>query len=152
MAELPSGRTAEIGNDETVSHFVFGSRKWNHFTAFYPDHRKIPVTLSIFRIDGMKETEIWSIGVSVWETRREKGDAASLQGRADLKAAMIREQGLEITASEPPPHHGNIVQWLPFAVSEDSKETAKAAKEAWQLAVTAFARNAQWTSFEQSSS
>lgn len=59
--------------------------------------------LSVFRISGLQENEVWSIGDSL--------RAQPLSGRADISAMSVLESGLLIDADDIPPRHANITGW-----------------------------------------
>jgi hypothetical protein len=59
--------------------------------------------LSVFRISGLHENEVWSTGVNL--------RSQTLVGRADIKALSVLETGLLIDADDIPPHHANIIGW-----------------------------------------
>jgi hypothetical protein len=63
-----------------------------------PDKR-----LSVFRISGLHENDIWGIGENL--------RTQSLLGRADIKALAVFETGLSIDPDNTPPRHANIIGW-----------------------------------------
>ena len=69
----------------------------------------LDLRLSVFRIDGLKLEEVWTIG------QREVIDVLpepkTLYGMADIKASKVREVGLEIEPSNTPPRHADICGW-----------------------------------------
>lgn len=66
-----------------------------------PDRR-----LSVFRISGLSEAEIWDIGENVGRQRDK-----ALLGRADIEALPVYEVGLFIDPDDTPPRHANIIGW-----------------------------------------
>jgi hypothetical protein len=59
--------------------------------------------LSVFKISGLHEDEIWKIGGSL--------RIQTLLGRADISDFFIKRIGLEIESDDIPPRHANIVGW-----------------------------------------
>lgn len=81
---------------------------------------------SVFRVDGLSETERVAIGEKVANKREQKHRQAELtkgraypegkctfryRGRGELKAHDVRTGGLDVTPQEPPERHANIVGW-----------------------------------------
>lgn len=103
-----SGLETEVGNDESLSHFIFSSTWFSpntarvKYNAFMPRQGEV----SVFRIDRLSENQIWTIGRDVvgYGTRNPKA-------RGDIKAAKVRESRLNVLAAEPPPRHANLVGW-----------------------------------------
>jgi hypothetical protein len=60
--------------------------------------------LSVFRVSGLLENEIWQL---VDNLRTDQ----SLLGRADIKARSVNETGLAVEADDIPPRHANIIGW-----------------------------------------
>ncbi len=86
----------------------------------------LDLRLSVFRIDGLKLEEVWTIA------QREVIDVLpepkTLYGMADIKASKVREFDLEIEPSNTPPRHADICRW---------PEKAKHKSVAQQLAAEA---------------
>ena len=65
--------------------------------------------LSVFRIDGLKLEEVWTIG------QREVIDVLpepkTLYSMADIKASKVREFDLGIEPTNTPPRHADICGW-----------------------------------------
>ena len=105
MAPLP------IADDEQLARFVLFSR---HICtsgqrvkpdAFIPH----PYTdLSVTRHNGFSEKQLWNIGRKVSIERKR-----TLYGRADVSAAIVREQSLEIEPApvQGNPNHASIFRW-----------------------------------------
>ena len=70
---------------------------------------RLDLRLSVFRIDGLKLEEVWTIG------QREVIDVLpepkTLYGMADIKASKVREFDLEIEPSNMPLRHADICGW-----------------------------------------
>lgn len=100
-----------IGDDEQLARFVLFSR---HICtsgqrvkpdAFIPH----PYTdLSVTRHNGFSEKQLWNIGRKVSIERKR-----TLYGRADVSAAIVREQSLEIEPApvQGNPNHASIFRW-----------------------------------------
>jgi hypothetical protein len=93
-------------SQETLSRYIYSK---NHFrisdhtakySAFLPpaDRR-----LSVFKIAGLREDEIWQIGSDL--------RMQTLLGRADIGTAVVYITGLEIESDNNPPRHCTIVGW-----------------------------------------
>lgn len=89
LARYIYSRSQYRTQDYTVKHNLFMPP---------PDKR-----LSLFRILGMQETEIWQIGDSI---RNKK-----CLGRADIEAGVIYEKELSIDPDDTPLHHACIIDW-----------------------------------------
>jgi hypothetical protein len=62
--------------------------------------------VSVFRIDGLNDNQIWNIGSQVaLKTKR------NLHARGDIPVHTVRVIGLDVVIAEPPPRHANIVGW-----------------------------------------
>lgn len=134
---------ATVEDEEITSHFLHFSSQFKKdkvlFGAFFPPVNLKPSQLSVFRIDGLSETEIWGIG----ETHvGKKGDAA-IKARADLKARHYRTQKLIISKDEPPPRHANVTGWPEPRPPFEGESKNSIARQAWQEMTTIFARNAK---------
>jgi len=70
------------------------------YAAFIPPQDK---RLSVFRISGLAEKEIWDMG--------NKLRAHSILGRADIRAADVSETGLQLDPDDIPQRHVNITGW-----------------------------------------
>ena len=78
--------------------------------------------LSVFRIDGLKLEEVWTIG------QREVIDVLpqpkTLYGVADIKASKVLELELRVEPNQLPSRHANICGW-----SEDKSKQKSIAQE-----------------------
>jgi hypothetical protein len=73
--------------------------------AFHPapaDHKT-----SVFRVQGLTESEIWSLG----EEHIQSPSGGELRARAELLVAQIAGVGLQVEPQEPPQRHANIAGW-----------------------------------------
>ncbi len=103
-------KLAEIVNpDESLgrylthkNHFKPG-KKEVRFNAFMPP---IDKNLSVYRIDGLKQSEIWVIGQENVISKN-----GHLYGLADIKALKVEKQKLKINPDNIPPRHANIIGW-----------------------------------------
>jgi len=96
----------QIDITEDLARYIYFKKHYRSsdhtvkYSAFLPPRDR---RLSVFRISGRSETEIWSIG---------KNLRAQLPlGRADIRAASVYNAGLVIDADDDPPRHANIVGW-----------------------------------------
>jgi hypothetical protein len=94
-----------IGSTETLSRFVYESKKINaervHFRAFFdPGHE-----VSVGRTSSLSESEIWLDGDAASNSR---GPAL---GRGDMAVQDIWGEGFQIRPDEPPPRHALIFGW-----------------------------------------
>jgi hypothetical protein len=104
-----------ISFDETASRFIFNKKHFSvekgrvKYAAFLPNINKEngEYETSIFRITGLSESDIWSVGRYV-----EKLRSQTLRARGDLKVQSIINSGLEVIP-ETTNHerHANIVNW-----------------------------------------
>jgi len=99
----------QVNLAENLARYIFQK---NHFSsqnntvkyaAFMPPPSN---RLSVFRILGLAENEIWRIGYEVGEK-----SVRSLLGRADIKALSVIEAELHIDADDIPPRHADIIGW-----------------------------------------
>lgn len=56
---------------------------------------------------GLTERKIWQLG----ELHVAQPRGKELQARADLSVATVVAVGLRVESQEPPPRHGNIIDW-----------------------------------------
>lgn len=70
------------------------------YSAFIPPRDGL---LSVFRISGLQENQIWEVGCGL--------RLLPLLGRADIKASAVTKTGLSIDADDIPPRHANIFGW-----------------------------------------
>lgn len=132
-----------VDDEEATSHFLHFTNQFKNgvvlYNAFFPPVDLRPCELSVYRIKGLTESEIWDIG----ETHvGKKGDAA-IKARADLRARYFREQNLTIVKDEPPSRHANVTGWPEPRPPFDGESKNKVAREAWQDMTTKLARNAK---------
>jgi len=73
--------------------------------AFLP--RDDNLRLSVFRIDGLTEGEIWEIGEEVVARPAHR----NLHGRGDITASIVQTQGLHIDPDNNPRRHADITWW-----------------------------------------
>ncbi|MEW6001796.1 MAG: hypothetical protein AB1638_04000 [Nitrospirota bacterium] len=73
------------------------------YSVFIPPANR---RLSVFRISGLSESDVWRIGETVGTQR-----ALPLLARANIKAVSVTEIGLEIDADDVPPRHASIIGW-----------------------------------------
>ena len=98
---------------ETLTRFI---RYNSHFSvvtnrvkpdAFLPHRKRIDV--SVFRISGLNDSaelsknEVWEIGREYVQT-----EERPIKARADLLAAIVYQNNLEVVPDEPPQKHANI--------------------------------------------
>jgi len=135
MSLLPSGLPIVVGDDESLariviySDWVAKSKGRVKYPAFLPapDHET-----SVFRRVAITDERLWELGA-------EAAERGTLYGAAVVLTGVIRKTGLNAWASEPPPHHANLIRWPVLA---DDPELQKArrkeiameiAEEAWFL-------------------
>ena len=109
-----------VSPGETLTRFI---RYNSHFSvvtnrvkpdAFLPHRKRIDV--SVFRIselndsEKLSENEIWQIGREYVQT-----EERLIKARADLLAAVVYQNNLEVVPDEPPQRHANIT---PFPVEK----------------------------------
>jgi len=94
-----------------ISRYLLQSGHYNASTgrvrprAFHPaphDHKT-----SVFRVQGLEERKIWKLG----EIYVARPFGKELRARADLSVANVVAVGLRVESKEPPPRHGNIIDW-----------------------------------------
>ena len=99
----------QVSPSEDLARFIFSrshfspSNKSVKYAAFIPPSNRC---LSVFRISGLSEGEIWEIGGSVGAQRTQP-----LLARADIKVSSVVETGLKIDADDIPTRHANIIGW-----------------------------------------
>lgn len=98
-----------INPAEDLTKYIFNksqfssSNKRVKYSVFIPPSNR---RLSVFRVVGLSENEVWEIGNAVG-TERE----LTLLARADFKVSSVTKIGLEIDVDDIPPRHANIVGW-----------------------------------------
>ena len=75
--------------------------------AFEPNSISNPPSLSVFRIHGLEDLDIWNIGRNVLNNSQNP----HLHGRADILVSVVQQQGLHINPDNIPPRHANIIDW-----------------------------------------
>lgn len=84
-------------------HYNLKDNRVKH-TAFMPKDDNLQI--SVFRIDGLLDSEVWQIGEDVV-----KISGRHLHGRADIVVLLVEECGLLVNADDSPPRHANIIGW-----------------------------------------
>jgi len=72
--------------------------------AFMPPEN---LRLSVFRIKGLNEDDMWAIG----EAYVAKPSKKTLYGRGDVTVSAVRQIELDLDADNEPPRHADIVGW-----------------------------------------
>jgi len=128
---LPSGLPETVADEEELARLL---RSSGHFSstvvkasAFIP--AKDGKT-SVIRHGAEPREELWTLA------RLFLGPEIKFHGAAICKARSIREQLLDVVADEPPPRHGNIVNW---PLNADA-ELQKAQQKELALAIAAVSR------------
>ena len=91
--------------------------------AFFPPTN---MQLSVYRIDGLEQDEIWEIGQDIVDNMAEQ---RNLYGVADVKARIVEREKLAIMPDELPSRHANIINW-PSEEAKCLSITQKIAAEA----------------------
>lgn len=116
---LPSGLPEHVSDDEDLARFLTSSGHYNASAirpaAFMPSPKNGET--SVFRHGAEPLEELKHIA------QTEVGSERRIHGAAIVKAGMVRQAKLEVSAKEPPPRHGNIINW-PW--SKDDPEYGKA--------------------------
>lgn len=124
-----------IDPSETVSRYLFKDDIRSDATirhqAFLPSSSN--PKLSVFRIFGLSDQEIWTLAVEKVETIRTKRVIA----RGDLSIAQVTDRQLVVQPdADPTSRHANIVDW-----PADRDERATLAKDLAALASSAKRRD-----------
>ena len=103
---LPSGLPERVADPEHLPRFLTQSTRFTASaakgSAFLPNPKSR--NTSVFRLDGDAQT--------LRRTGEEAGlETIRLKGAAIVCAHEIRNAGLDVVASEPPPAHANIERW-----------------------------------------
>lgn len=99
-----------VGDGERISRYLLQSghyavTKGVRKSAFLP---RDDGQLSVYRVDGLQENDIWDIGKRFVASPQNK----RLHARSDFFASVIREKKLRIVPdARPHPRHANIVDW-----------------------------------------
>ncbi len=135
MSTLPSGLPVVVGDAESLarivifSKWVAGSTGRVKYPAFLPapDHET-----SVFRKTELTDEQLWELGA-------EAAERGTLYGAAVVQTGVVRRAGLDALASEPPPHHANLIRWPVLADDPELQKArrkemaAEIAEEAWYL-------------------
>lgn len=112
-------RTAEINLpknvilDEPLGRYLLFSKFFNpnnhivHSTAFLPPNNNLK--LSVFRIVGLSNADIWKIGEEKVVKRMKV--SRTLYGIAEIKVAVVQEKKLKLDIDNNPERHANIIGW-----------------------------------------
>lgn len=109
-----------INPDELLTRFIFhkagfaNSKKKVSYAAFLPNSTG---KTSVFRISQLSNNGIWNIGNAVAQKR-----GIPVLGRADIRAAIVFGQELQIDPNDTPPGHADIIGWP----TDKSKQKLKA--------------------------
>ena len=104
----PKGLPLTVDVSETITRYIFDPK---HMRA---DNKPKPRAfdpgptqkLSMFRIESLSEDDIWEIGRNVGVV-----SDRTLEGRGDLKAFHVSDQGLTFDVDNNPTRHFNAVNW-----------------------------------------
>jgi hypothetical protein len=118
----------QVDPSEDLTKFIFNRSQFStsndrvKYSAFMPPPNK---RLSVFRIAGLAENDVWEIGETIGERR-----TLPLLARADIKVSFVATTGLKIDADDIPPRHANIIDWPEdhSAVILKAKELARKAQ------------------------
>jgi len=133
-AGLSSGLLVLVADSEPLVRFI---KSRNHYSptkkavkpaAFLPNPKD--GKSSVFRHPCEPVEELWSIGSG------ELGQNVHIHGAGVIIARAARDEGLEVTASEPPPRHANIENWP----TDGDPEIAKAARKEVAIVLAARAK------------
>jgi hypothetical protein len=103
---------AELNADDRLSRFIVTDR---HFAraaghvrrrAFEPSKRDN--STSVFETTGLSNESVWSIG-----DEHVAGPRGPVLARGDIAVSHVRESGLVVERSDPPPRHASIIGWPP---------------------------------------
>ena len=118
----------QVDPSEDLTKFIFNRSQFSpsndrvKYSAFMPPPNRC---LSVFRIAGLAENDVWEIGKTIGERR-----TLPLLARADIKVSFVAETSLKIDADDIPPRHANIIDWPEdhSAVILKAKELARKAQ------------------------
>ncbi|MBI4651268.1 hypothetical protein HY745_08300 [Candidatus Desantisbacteria bacterium] len=97
----------QITTDEPLCRYLTSSSHFSQqnnrvkYSAFMPPSN---LKLSIFRIVGLEENEIWEMG-------KKNISDKNLHGRAEISPMDINKAGLKIDPDNIPERHANIIGW-----------------------------------------
>ena len=120
---LASGLPEHVADEEPLARFLTSDSQFNQRmakpAAFMPG--PMDGNTSVFR----QSPELVQ---ALWDTAdRELGNVRHVRAAALLTAADVRQAGLEVIASEPPPRHADITRWP--EVANDAEATKAQCKE-----------------------
>ncbi|HEU4559154.1 MAG TPA: hypothetical protein VFS20_14935 [Longimicrobium sp.] len=99
---------------ELLARFLPDSKRFSgngvRSTAFMPRHG----TTSVFRIRGMDEARIRTIGMTVLPVKPPKA-------RAEIPAGRVYDAGLKLEPDNNPEFHANITGWPPDTAKDEQK-------------------------------
>lgn len=109
--DLEAFQKTPVADDETLARFILRKEwlKTEHGKIRAKADAFIPykhVELSVTRHKHLSVEELWGLGEDVARLRNQ-----SFLGRADLSAAKVRQQPLNIVPDAPPRNHANITAW-----------------------------------------
>ncbi len=115
-----------VVHSETLSRFILREKyiRANNtvrHAAFMPNKND---KVSVFRISGITDNEVWDIGDSEVATKQGK----PIFGRADIIASIVISKDLKVVSSEPPERHADIIDW-PEEKSEQKQIALELAAE-----------------------
>lgn len=99
----------QLSPSEDLAKFIFNKSQFSalnnrvKYSVYIPPPNK---RLSVFRISGIPETEVWKIGKDVGDERK-----LPLLARADIKVSVVTEADLKIETDDIPRRHANIIGW-----------------------------------------
>ncbi len=129
MATLPSGLSDVVEDEEDLARYLTSSSLFTAImvkpSAFLPNPKDGET--SVFRHGSEPRDAFWQIG-----SRYAVGDRR-LHGAAIFKTRHVRAAGLDVTASEPPPRHANVVGW-PSSASDPELSKAQGKERAALIA------------------
>jgi hypothetical protein len=95
-----------VADEEDLVRFLIQSNQFNATgikpAAFLPSPKDRET--SVFRHGGRPAESLWTVGDTAANGR-------TLHGAAVINAKSVREGGLEVESSEPPPFHAVILRW-----------------------------------------
>jgi hypothetical protein len=106
-----SGMEAPVASIEQLARFIVFSGWIRRSDQTVKQDAFIPppdLELSVTRHKNLSERELWRIGQRVADAR-----PAKLHGRADIRAANVRQQALDVEPNPVPgnPNHANVIGW-----------------------------------------
>lgn len=109
-----------VNPNELLARFIFhksgfsSSKQKVAYAAFLPNSTG---KTSVFRISKLPNNGIWNTGNAVAQKR-----GIPVLGRADIQAAIVFDQELQIDPNDNPPGHADIIGWP----TDKSKQKLKA--------------------------